>query len=118
MTDDRPAFDHEGFFEAIDAARISRQTTWRQIANEAGISQSTLTRLAQGKKPDVESLAALVSWADLDANMFVAGRIGEAEPLSMISTYLRADKNLSDEAAEAIDRVVKATYEALRKRES
>ena len=32
----------------------------------------------------------------------------------MISTYLRCDKNLTAEAAAALDAVVKATYERLR----
>ena len=36
----------------------------------------------------------------------------------MISTYLRADKNLNPEAAAALDEVVKATYERLRTQEA
>jgi hypothetical protein len=39
---------------------------------------------------------------------------GAPEPLAMISTYLRSDKNLTAEAAAALDEVVKATYERLR----
>ena len=34
-----------------------------------------------------------------------------------ISTYLRSDKNLTPEAATALDEVIKATYEHLRSRE-
>ena len=41
----------------------------------------------------------------------------EAEPLAMISTYLRSDANLTPEAAEALDQLVKATYERMRKRD-
>jgi len=113
----RVQFDAEGFFAALDGVRIARGANWKQVASGAQISQSTLTRLAQGKRPDVDSLAALLTWADLDANAFVrpGGQLEqESEPLAMISTYLRADQSLSAEAAEAIDRVVKATYEALR----
>ncbi len=43
---------------------------------------------------------------------------GEPEPLAMISTYLRADKNLNPEAAAALDEVVKATYARLRTQEA
>ncbi|MGJ9424177.1 helix-turn-helix domain-containing protein [Aeromicrobium sp. CF3.5] len=114
---DRAHFDAEGFFRALDGVRISRGVNWKQVASAANISQSTLTRLAQGKRPDVDSLAALLGWADLDANAFVGRQTTTApdpEPLAMISTYLRADRSLSPEAADAIDRVVKATYEALR----
>lgn len=112
----RAGFDAEGFFRALDAVRIARSQNWKQVAIDSGVSPSTLTRLAQGKRPDVDSLAALVGWAGLDANAFVlsAGKPGAEEPLAMISTYLRADRNLSPQAADAIDRVVKAAYEALR----
>ena len=34
----------------------------------------------------------------------------------MISTYLRADRNLSPEAATALEQMIKATYETLRKK--
>lgn len=114
---ERSQFDAEGFFTALDSVRIARGANWKVVSAESGVSQSTFTRLAQGKRPDVDSLAALVGWAGLDANSFVtrpAGDSVEPEPLAMISTYLRADRNLSAEAADAIDRVVKATYEALR----
>jgi transcriptional regulator with XRE-family HTH domain len=114
---DRAQFDAQGFFQALDSVRIARDLNWKQVAAAAAVSQSTLTRLAQGKRPDVDSLAALVRWADLDANAFVgAPPAGAAttEPLAMISTYLRADRSLSPQAADALDRVVKAAYEALR----
>ena len=75
--------------------------------------------MAQGRRPDVDGLAALVSWAGLNTDDFVRSEAqqGEPEPLAMISTYLRSDKNLTPEAAAALDQVVKATYERLRKLE-
>jgi transcriptional regulator with XRE-family HTH domain len=114
---DRGSFDEIAFFAALDSVRNARLKNWKQVATEAKVSQSTLTRLAQGKRPDVGSMAALVDWADLSVDNFVI-RTREAqatEPLAMISTYLRADRSLSPEAATAIDTVVKAAYEALRK---
>ena len=117
MTPERASFDAAGFYQALDAVRTAKGMNWRQVAQKGGVSQSTLTRLAQGKRPDVDSLAALVDWSSLDANKFVIRVHDEqdVEPLAMISTYLRADRNLSPEAVAAIDSVVKATYEALRK---
>lgn len=114
---DRGSFDEVSFFAALDSVRLARSLTWKAVATEAGVSPSTLTRLAQGKRPDVDSLAALVDWAGLKADDFVIRIHGKqkAEPLAMISTYLRADRSLSPEAAAAIDTVVKAAYEALRK---
>jgi transcriptional regulator with XRE-family HTH domain len=112
-------FDAGAFYEALDGVRQAKALTWKQIAAESGVSASTLTRMAQGKRPDVDGLAALVAWSGLDADDYV--RSVEAkpqpEPLAKISTYLRSDKNLSPEAATALDELVKATYERLRTRE-
>jgi transcriptional regulator with XRE-family HTH domain len=113
---ERGGFDAPAFFSALDAERQARRITWKQVASEAGISQSTLTRLAQGRRPDVDSLAVLVDWAGLKADDFVVRvhSAQEAAPLAMISTYLKSDRNLTPEAASALEKVVKATYEALR----
>lgn len=115
---ERAWFDANAFYAALDAHRQSLGYTWRRAASQAGVSASTLTRMAQGKRPDVDSLAALSSWAGLDADDYIRrGRdtnVMEAEPLAMISTYLRADKHLSPQAAEAIEDIVKAVYQRLR----
>lgn len=114
---ERGTFDETAFFAALDSVRRARGSNWKQVAAGAGVSQSTLTRLAQGKRPDVDSLAALVDWADLSADDFVIRTKEQAptEPMAMISTYLRADRSLTPEAATAIETVVSAAYQALRK---
>lgn len=110
-------FDSETFYAALDATRQARKSTWKQVAKESGVSASTLTRMAQGKRPDVDGLAALCSWSGLDASNFVVtdGDKGHPEPLAMISTYLRGDPNLTPEAVTALDELIKATYARLRK---
>ncbi|MDP9340547.1 MAG: helix-turn-helix domain-containing protein [Actinomycetota bacterium] len=111
-------FDAGALYEALDGVRQARKITWKQVAGESGVSASTLTRMAQGKRPDVDGLAALVAWSGLDADDYVRSVAAKPapEPLAKISTYLRSDRNLSPEAATAIDELVKATYERLRKR--
>lgn len=111
-------FDAGAFYEALDGARRAKNLTWKQVAGESGISASTLTRMAQGKRPDVDGLAALVAWSGLNTDDYVRSVEAkpEPEPLAKISTYLRSDKNLSPEAATALDELVKATYERLRRR--
>ncbi len=112
-------FDADGFYSALDAERRSRRYTWKRVADESRVSASTLTRMAQGRRPDIDGLAALVAWSGLSADSFVRDdqAKSEAEPLAMISTYLRSDANLTPEAAEALDQLVKATYERMRKRD-
>lgn len=109
-------FDAGAFYEALDGVRQARELNWKQIAAESGVSASTLTRMAQGKRPDVDGLAALAAWSGLDTDDYVRSEHvrPEPEPLAMISTYLRSDKNLSHDAATALDELVKATYERLR----
>jgi transcriptional regulator with XRE-family HTH domain len=111
------AFDAEAFFDALDAERQALDMTWKDVAAEAGVSASTLTRMGQGRRPDVDSLASLTAWAGLDADKFIKGRRKkEAEPLAMISTYLRSDPNLSEDSARLLESIVKTTYEQLRER--
>jgi transcriptional regulator with XRE-family HTH domain len=113
-------FDTAGFYEALDGVRQARRLNWKQVASESGVSASTLTRMAQGKRPDVDGLAALCAWSGLDADDFVRSVDDDRpapEPLAMISTYLRSDRNLSPEAAAALDEIIKITYERLRKKD-
>lgn len=111
-------FDAEAFYSALDAERRSRRQTWRRVAEEAQVSASTLSRMAQGRRPDVDSMAALVAWSGLSADTFV--KDAQAKPLpgslSVISASLKNDPHLTPEAADALDELMKATYERMRKR--
>lgn len=112
-------FDTAAFYQALDAERLARRLNWKQVAAASGVSASTLTRMAQGKRPDVDGLAALAAWSGLNTDEYVRATETrpEPQPLSVISTYLRSDKNLSPEAAEALDELIKATYERLRNKD-
>ena len=112
----RDQFDLSGFYAALDAQRVSKKLTWKKVAEASGVSASTLTRMAQGKRPDVDGLAALLKWSCLDVTHFIEGTRpdGKPEPLAMISTHLRADRNLTPEAATALEEVIKATYKQLK----
>lgn len=113
-------FDADAFYAALDSVRQSRRLNWKQVSAESGVSASTLTRMAQGKRPDVDGLAALVAWSGLDADDYVRSADGqrpEQEPLAMISTYLRGDRNLSPESATALDQMIKAAYQQLRNKD-
>ena len=64
----------------------ARQCTWKRVAEESGVSATTLTRISQGKRQDVDSLAALSAWSGLDVDRFVRGGSSkkEPEPLAVI----------------------------------
>lgn len=112
-------FDAEGFYAALDAHRASLGITWKKLAEKASVSPSTLTRMGQGKRPDVDTLAALASWSGIDAKSFYL-RKGETrsqpETLAEITTLLRADRELTEEGAIMMERMVTSLYEEMRKR--
>lgn len=111
-------FDVEAFYAALDSQRQSQRMTWKQVAEESGVSASTLTRIAQGRRPDVDSMAALSAWSGLKADSFIKREQDtqvESDPLAQITAYLRADSHLTPEAASALEAVIKAAYEKLRK---
>jgi transcriptional regulator with XRE-family HTH domain len=113
--DGKAGFDTQRFFAALDGQRQSKRLTWKQVADQAAISASTLTRMSQGRRPDVDGLAALAAWSGLDADEFFAkSERGTPEMLAIISTHLRADAHLDEQGAAALDEIVKAAYEALR----
>jgi len=108
-------FDNDGFYAALNATRLSRQRTWKDVAEEAGISASTLTRIGQGKRPDVDGLAALLSWSKLKAEQFISDEApSEAEPLARVAALLRADPHLSAGNAKVLEDILLATYNRLR----
>lgn len=111
-------FDGAAFYAALDGQRRSKQLTWKQVAEATGVSASTLTRMAQGRRPDVDGLAALSRWAGLDPADYVRDgdeQPGQPEPMAMISTYLRSDPHLSDDDAQALEDIIRTAYERLRR---
>lgn len=114
----RGHFDSEAFYSALDAVRQTREITWKQVAKESEVSASTLTRMAQGRRPDVDSLAALVEWSELDLNDFMhserpADGFG-GQALEKMTALFRADPNLSPKAATVIETTLKVLYQELR----
>lgn len=115
---DPAPFDVAALHAALDSERIARSLTWKDVSAESGVSASTLTRLSQGKRPDVDSLAALMQWVGLSADRFMGQQrkaaFGAASPLTQISSLLRDDPNLNKDAATALDELIKSTYARLR----
>ena len=107
-------FDTEAFHAALDSQRCAMGMTWKEVAGESKVSASTLTRMAQGKKPDADGLAALLHWSGLKAETFIraanARARGNAESLAEITALLRADRSLDKESAAAIEQIVRAAY--------
>lgn len=112
MTDD---FDTEAFYSALNAARLSRIKTWKDVAKETGVAASTLSRMGQGAKPDVNGLAALLKWSNLKAETFIPGASDkQAPPIAEVAALLRADPSLTRQNATILADILINTYNQLK----
>jgi transcriptional regulator with XRE-family HTH domain len=62
----RVKFNNKGLALALDAVRGSKDMNWLQVAEEMGVSPSTISRILMGKNPDADSLAKIVNWCGID----------------------------------------------------
>jgi transcriptional regulator with XRE-family HTH domain len=108
--------DVEALVAALDSKRRAQDLSWRQLAGKAGVSQSTLTRMTQGKRPDVDTFASLLRWLGMPAEAFLvsedskAKKASEPHPVAVLSAHFRANKNLSPAALEAVENLIQAAY--------
>jgi transcriptional regulator with XRE-family HTH domain len=113
--------DVRSLYLTLDSEREQRHLSWRQVAHEAGVGPSTLSRMAQGNRPDVDSFVALVQWLGVPAEQFMRGGSEESEanpstPAQAVASLLRADKNLDPDSVAAIDDILKAAMRLADKR--
>jgi transcriptional regulator with XRE-family HTH domain len=109
--------DVAGFQAALDAERRARGMSWRQLAKQVGISPSTLTRLANGHRPDVDAFAALVHWLGVPADRFLASdRPPAPEPdlLTQLAPLLRARRDLSAQDVAYLEDLIAAAVRRFR----
>lgn len=108
--------DMDALIAALDAQRQAHKISWRELARQAEVSPSSLTRMQQGKNPDVNTFAALLQWLGLPAERFMVGELrnsknkASAHPLAVASTLLRGKKHMTPKATKALDDLVRAAY--------
>lgn len=86
----------------------------REVAQEIGeISASTLSRLENGKIPDMDTFLRVCDWMKIDPSQFLirteVGNPTTSTP-EIIEAHLRADINLDEATAEAIAEMVRTVY--------
>lgn len=64
-------FDTAALFDALDAERRSRGLSWRQVAAEIGVSESTLTRTKSGGRLEVDGMLNMVAWLGRPVESFI-----------------------------------------------
>lgn len=107
---------------AIKRRREELRLSLRDVADKTSVSASTLSRIENGTgKPDADNIARLTDWLDMpiDRVMKKKGNGESVEPViyypheatpEIVEAHLRADKNLSEETANALSELFRVAY--------
>jgi len=114
-----PNVDVQSLHAALDAARAEQGLSWRQLAKELGVSASTISRMANGLKPDVTAFAAMTTWLRLPAERFYASSGAaasgdEPELVASLVPLLRARKDLTSDDVAYLEEVIGAAARRFR----
>ena len=104
-------------FRALFCAHMQGKSV-RTLAEEIGISPSTVSRLANGETPDMDSLAAVIVWMGVSADVFFTRE--SCEPRNVDEAvvhlgYALYNVQLAEEVCEAVLTLVRY---ALRREEA
>jgi len=107
--------DGDRFFRAVDRRRADEGLSWRELARRMELSASTLSRLARGRTPDLDTFLRLVAWLGEPAETFVAASDASVrrDTLSEIARALEDDPALATEDINAINQIVNVAYRRL-----
>jgi len=108
----QPTVDVGSLYAALDAARTSKELSWRQLAKEIGVSPSTMTRMANGQKPEVNAFAAMIRWLNMPAEKFMIDEdtAPRDEPplLAQLAPLLRARTDLDADDVKYLEEIIGA----------
>lgn len=113
---DRPRFDFPAFYQALSATVSARDTTWKTVSEQTGVSQSTLSRMSSGRQPDAASLTALAAWAGINPVDYSTAPKRQRESIAAVGRLLRQDPSLDEAGADALEAIIRTAYENLRRR--
>jgi transcriptional regulator with XRE-family HTH domain len=85
----------------------------RTVAKEIGnISAATLSRVEQGKIPDVDTFIQICKWLNVSSDTFIIGDSKEKHlsGKSQIVAHLRADKELSKDTVNMLIKMIDLAY--------
>ena len=108
---------------AIRRKREEQGLSLRDVADETGVSASTLSRIENGTgKPDADNIARLTAWLNVPMERIMSGRQldgDEARPVvyfpqetmpDIVEAHLRADRSLTPETAKALSELFRVAY--------
>jgi transcriptional regulator with XRE-family HTH domain len=108
---------------AVRRRREQHNLSLRDVADETGVSASTLSRIENGTgKPDADNIARLAAWLDMPIERVMHhGHRSASDPKpvvyyphestpEIVEAHLRADKHLTPETAKALSELFRVAY--------
>ena len=108
---------------AVRRRREQQSLSLRDVADQTGVSASTLSRIENGTgKPDADNIARLASWLDMPIERVMHhGQRNASDPKpvvyyphestpEIVEAHLRADRQLSPETAKALSELFRVAY--------
>jgi hypothetical protein len=110
--------DVDALYAALESKKSELDLSWRKLAQELEITDHTVfTRMSRGQVPETNTLLTLTGWLGLSLDSFTRGDVvapdSRLQTMEAIKSYLRADKALAPESADAIASVLRAAYTQL-----
>jgi DNA-binding phage protein len=115
--------DIQAMYAALESKKSEVGLSWRKLADELELGDHTVfTRMSRGQVPEINTLLSVSGWLGLPLDRFAQGEVtapdSRRETMEAITSYLRADKALAPESAEAIASVLRAAYDQLAQRQA
>lgn len=97
--------------------RAELNLSLRDVSAQSGVPVATLSRVEQGRTPDLATFRRIVEWLGLSAERFLQPTTRAVSTPDLISEHLRLDPNLAPDDAERIVDLVRTMYGALQRQE-
>lgn len=120
------ATDHLDTSKFAAAVRAKRGEAGLRLAAEkigktsGKISAATLSRIEQGKAPDVDTFLLICKWLGTDPSEFSASDSSRSTQkkgtMELIEAHLRADKTLSSDTADTLVDMIRMVYRQAHKK--
>lgn len=65
-------FDIEKFACELNEKRFKQRMAWKDVAEVAGISNATMSRVCRRYRPDVDTAAKLIVWLEKPFERFIS----------------------------------------------
>jgi transcriptional regulator with XRE-family HTH domain len=109
--------------DAVRRRREQKSLSLRDVAQETGVSASTLSRIENGAgKPDADNIARLTAWLDMPIERVMhhgSRSPNDPKPVvyfphestpEVVEAHLRADRQLTPETAKALSELFRVAY--------